>query len=75
MKKFLAAVMCSALTLSSQVVAAEDKPVAIVIHGGAGTILKKNFTPELEKPTKIPSVKQQKQAMRCLNRASPVKRQ
>lgn len=52
MKKFLAAVMCSALTLSSQIVAAEDKPVAIVIHGGAGTILKKNFTPELEKAYK-----------------------
>lgn len=27
---------------------AQDNPIAIVIHGGAGTILKKNMTPEME---------------------------
>ncbi|MDT8413963.1 MAG: isoaspartyl peptidase/L-asparaginase [Flavobacteriaceae bacterium] len=26
----------------------QDNPIAIVIHGGAGTILKKNMTPEME---------------------------
>ncbi|MEY3017895.1 MAG: hypothetical protein RL336_1030, partial [Pseudomonadota bacterium] len=30
------------LTLAAQ---ASENPVAIVIHGGAGTILKKNITP------------------------------
>lgn len=29
-----------------------NQPIAIVIHGGAGTILKKNMTPELEKEYK-----------------------
>jgi L-asparaginase / beta-aspartyl-peptidase len=28
---------------------AQEKPIALVIHGGAGTILKKHMTPELEK--------------------------
>lgn len=30
-------------------VAASPRPVAIVIHGGAGTILRKNMTPQMEK--------------------------
>ena len=44
-KPLLAASSC-ALGLSFQAMAAD---VAIVIHGGAGTILKKNMTPEREK--------------------------
>lgn len=44
-KPFLAASLC-AMGLSFQALAAD---VAIVIHGGAGTILKKNMTPEREK--------------------------
>ncbi|MFC3204289.1 isoaspartyl peptidase/L-asparaginase family protein [Alteromonas oceani] len=44
-KPLLAASLC-ALGLSFQAMAAD---VAIVIHGGAGTILKKNMTPEREK--------------------------
>lgn len=32
----------------SMALSAQDNPIAIVIHGGAGTILKKNMTPELE---------------------------
>ena len=43
-KPFFAASLC-ALGLSFQTLAAD---VAIVIHGGAGTILKKNMTPERE---------------------------
>ncbi|MEC9263190.1 MAG: isoaspartyl peptidase/L-asparaginase, partial [Pseudomonadota bacterium] len=44
-KPLLAASLC-ALGLSFHALAAD---VAIVIHGGAGTILKKNMTPEREK--------------------------
>ena len=44
-KSLLAASLC-AMGLSFQALAAD---VAIVIHGGAGTILKKNMTPEREK--------------------------
>lgn len=47
MKALISTVLAGAIGLSSPLVAAEQ-PVAIVIHGGAGTILKKNFTPELE---------------------------
>lgn len=41
------AVVCAAL-FSTFAQAEKNVPVAIVIHGGAGTILKENMTPELE---------------------------
>ena len=47
MRAVISAVLAGAIGMSCPLVAAEQ-PVAIVIHGGAGTILKKNFTPELE---------------------------
>ncbi|MDQ3193007.1 MAG: isoaspartyl peptidase/L-asparaginase [Bacteroidota bacterium] len=37
------------LLLFSNTIIAQDKDVVFVIHGGAGTILKKNMTPEKEK--------------------------
>lgn len=37
-----------ALLLTTRVLAADKPPVAIVIHGGAGTILKENMTAELQ---------------------------
>ena len=51
MKAVITAVLFGAANLLTPAVAAE-KPVAIVIHGGAGTILKENFTPELEQAYK-----------------------
>ena len=47
MRKLL--VVLSTLFVMSTQVMAKNKPVAIAIHGGAGTILKSNMTPELEK--------------------------
>ncbi|MCW8877601.1 MAG: isoaspartyl peptidase/L-asparaginase [Kangiellaceae bacterium] len=47
MRKLL--VVLSTLFVISTQVMAKNKPVAIAIHGGAGTILKSNMTPELEK--------------------------
>lgn len=43
----LAAVLLT-LLLTGSAIAADKPPVAIVIHGGAGTILKENMTPQLE---------------------------
>lgn len=44
--KFLATLMCVAMSLS--LVAQKKGNYVLVIHGGAGTILKKNMTPEKE---------------------------
>lgn len=41
-------VFACAAAMSTFTQAETDAPVAIVIHGGAGTILKENMTPELE---------------------------
>ncbi len=47
MNKIITLVLFSILTvLSTQ---AQERPIALVIHGGAGTILKENMTPEKEK--------------------------
>lgn len=43
---FLTALLTSALSATGVVIAEEQAPVAIAIHGGAGTILKANLTPE-----------------------------
>ncbi|WP_010601507.1 isoaspartyl peptidase/L-asparaginase, partial [Pedobacter agri] len=43
--KLFAVVLFSVLTLN---VSAQQKKYVMVIHGGAGTILKKNMTPEKE---------------------------
>lgn len=48
MKTLMSAAFWTLMGITNLAMAAE-KPVAIVIHGGAGTILKENFTPELEK--------------------------
>ncbi|NTE03083.1 isoaspartyl peptidase/L-asparaginase [Agrobacterium tumefaciens] len=45
MSKLFAIILISLFTLN---VAAQQKKYAMVIHGGAGTILKKNMTPEKE---------------------------
>src|SRR3990167_4306393 len=46
MKKVLLLITLSTTFLMS---AQQKQPIGLVIHGGAGTILKKNLTPELEK--------------------------
>jgi L-asparaginase / beta-aspartyl-peptidase len=47
--KFLAALIISAgLAFASPATSADEANYALVIHGGAGTILKKNMTPEKE---------------------------
>ncbi|WP_316831148.1 isoaspartyl peptidase/L-asparaginase [Pedobacter aquatilis] len=43
--KLIAVLLCSFLTLN---LSAQQKKYVMVIHGGAGTILKKNMTPEKE---------------------------
>ncbi|GEA09924.1 isoaspartyl peptidase/L-asparaginase [Alteromonas sp. KUL49] len=43
---FLTALLTSALSMAGAATAEEQAPVAIAIHGGAGTILKANLTPE-----------------------------
>lgn len=43
--KLFAVLVCCALTFN---VSAQQKKYVMVIHGGAGTILKKNMTPEME---------------------------
>ena len=43
---FLTALLTSALSATGVAIAEERAPVAIAIHGGAGTILKANLTPE-----------------------------
>jgi beta-aspartyl-peptidase (threonine type) len=48
MNRFRFALSLLSITLTLQPMAQEFQPV-IVIHGGAGTILKENMTPELEK--------------------------
>lgn len=48
-KKLLSSVVATSVLLTSNVTIAKEAPFAIVIHGGAGTISKKNFTPEKEK--------------------------
>lgn len=48
-KKLLSSVVAITVVLTSNVTIAKEKPFAIVIHGGAGTISKQNFTPEKEK--------------------------
>ncbi|HKK09024.1 MAG TPA: isoaspartyl peptidase/L-asparaginase [Gemmatimonadota bacterium] len=40
--------LAAALLVLAGPVRAQDHPVAIVMHGGAGTILRKNMTPEME---------------------------
>ena len=47
MKKIVGLIL-SVLTLTTYAQTKQDK-VVLVIHGGAGTILKKNMTPEKEK--------------------------
>lgn len=44
----LSAYLFITLTAMTANVTAKEPPLAIVIHGGAGTILKKNLTPEVE---------------------------
>ena len=51
MRKLITALACLMFT-AGVMAATEEAPVAIVIHGGAGTILKKNLTPELEEQYK-----------------------
>ncbi|MGF1725641.1 isoaspartyl peptidase/L-asparaginase family protein [Photobacterium nomapromontoriensis] len=45
--KTLSALLLTA-SLSPMSVLADDSPIRLVIHGGAGNIIKKNFTPESE---------------------------
>jgi len=49
LKHFAQLIALSALTLSSSALLAKENPIAIAIHGGAGTIEKSRFTPEKEK--------------------------
>ncbi len=50
MKKLWNVILLAYLAVFTDAIQAHDKhPVAIAIHGGAGTILKANMTPELEK--------------------------
>ncbi|MDG1752275.1 MAG: isoaspartyl peptidase/L-asparaginase [Thalassotalea sp.] len=47
--KLLNSAVATSVLFASNIALAKEKPFAIVIHGGAGTISKKNFTPEKEK--------------------------
>lgn len=46
---FLTALLTSTFSMAGAAIAEEQAPVAIAIHGGAGTILKANLTPEQDK--------------------------
>ncbi len=49
MRRYLiTSLLAITMTLGGVANAKDSAPVAIAIHGGAGTILKENFTPELE---------------------------
>ncbi len=47
--RYLLAVIFILLTITAQAHEEKGKPYALVIHGGAGTILKKNMTPQKER--------------------------
>ncbi|MCF6197399.1 MAG: isoaspartyl peptidase/L-asparaginase, partial [Emcibacter sp.] len=49
MMRYLLAVIFILLTITAQAHEEKGKPYALVIHGGAGTILKKNMTPQKER--------------------------